>query len=146
MPYLTATREIRALITQYSQERILWVDTEVADYRTKDRRVSLIQLSADANDRTGESTYILDVLEQPELVTAFVNQIMTNPQIEKVFHQATYDVQFLGGDKAVNVSCTLKMAAKIPYYILPIPNRKLKTLAEQLCHFPDVNKDEQGGD
>jgi len=39
---------------------------------------------------------------------------MLNPAIEKVFHQASYDLKFLGKTKAKNVTCTLEMA--IPYY------------------------------
>ena len=69
---------------------------------------------------------------------------MLDSTIEKVFHNASYDLQFLS--KAPNVTCTLKMAANIPYYLVPLPNRRLKTLAEHLCHFEQVDSTEQTGD
>ncbi len=145
MPYLTAANDIKALIAKISQAKILWVDTEIADYKSNPR-LSLIQVLADSTDATGDATFLLDVLDQPELAKDFINQIMVNPNIEKVLHNASYDIRFLGNDDAQNVSCTLKMARKIPAYILPLPNRQLKTLIETLCGIAYVDKTEQSGD
>ncbi|MFW6359664.1 MAG: ribonuclease D [Chroococcales cyanobacterium] len=146
MPYLTESKNILAIITQLASAKTLWVDTEVADYKSKNPRVSLILVLADPRDLTGDRTYILDVLDQPDLVSAFIETIMVNPNIEKVFHNAKYDLQFLGKKKAQNITCTWEMAKTIPYYLLPLPNLQLKTLAEQLAHFPNVDKTEQGSD
>ncbi len=145
MPYLTVANDIKALIAKISQAKILWVDTEIADYKSNPR-LSLIQVLADSTDATGDSTFLLDVLDKPELAKDFINQIMVNPNIEKVLHNASYDIRFLGNDDAQNVTCTLKMARKIPAYILPLPNRQLKTLIEILCGIAYVDKTEQGGD
>lgn len=145
MPYLTAANDIKALIAKISQAKILWVDTEIADYKSNPR-LSLIQVLADSTDTTGDATFLLDVLDQPELAKDFINQIMVNPNIEKVLHNASYDIRFLGNDDAQNVTCTLKMARKIPAYILPLPNRQLKTLIETLCGIAYVDKTEQSGD
>ena len=145
MPYLTAANDIKALIAKFSQAKILWVDTEIADYKSNPR-LSLIQVLADSTDSTGDATFLLDVLDQPELAKDFINQIMVNPNIEKVLHNASYDIRFLGNDDAQNVTCTLKMARKIPAYILPLPNRQLKTLIETLCGIAYVDKTEQSGD
>ncbi|MCC3591098.1 MAG: ribonuclease D [Microcoleus sp. PH2017_29_MFU_D_A] len=145
MPYLTAANDIKALIAKFSQAKILWVDTEIADYKSNPR-LSLIQVLADSTDATGDATFLLDVLDQPELAKDFINQIMVNPDIEKVFHSASYDIRFLGNDDAKNVTCTLQMARKIPAYILPLPNRQLKTLIETLCGITYVDKTEQSGD
>jgi ribonuclease D len=145
MPYLTAANDIKALIAKFSQAKILWVDTEIADYKSNPR-LSLIQVLADSTDSTGDATFLLDVLDQPELAKDFINQIMVNPNIEKVLHNASYDIRFLGNDDAQNVTCTLKMAIKIPAYILPLPNRQLKTLIETLCGIAYVDKTEQSGD
>lgn len=145
MPYLTAANDIKALIAKFSQARILWVDTEIADYKSHPR-LSLIQVLADSTDSTGDATFLLDVLDKPELAKDFVSQIMVNPDIEKVFHSASYDIRFLGNDDAQNVTCTLQMARKIPAYILPLPNRQLKTLIETLCGIAYVDKTEQSGD
>ena len=145
MPYLTAASDIKALIAKCSQAKILWVDTEIADYKSNPR-LSLIQVLADSTDSTGDATFLIDVLDKPELAKDFVNQIMVNPDIEKVFHSASYDIRFLGNDDAQNVTCTLQMARKIPAYILPLPNRQLKTLIETLCGIAYVDKTEQSGD
>ncbi|MGB3694259.1 MAG: hypothetical protein WA865_19615 [Spirulinaceae cyanobacterium] len=96
MPYLSRELEIRAAIVQYTQAKILWLDTEVADFRTKKPRLSLIQILADATDRRGDQVTILDVLVYPDLVSEFRDKVMLNPEINKVFHNAQYDLKFLG--------------------------------------------------
>lgn len=146
MPYLKSADEIGSLIAKYSKSKTLWLDTEVADYDTRNPRLSLIQVLDDSKDLTGESVYILDVLEQPEVVSEFIDKIMINSDLEKVFHNAKYDLRFLGKNKAKNVTCTLEMAKKIPLYILPLSNYKLKTLARSLCHFQDIDKQQQSSD
>ncbi|MFS8119430.1 MAG: ribonuclease D [Microcoleus sp.] len=145
MPYLTAANDIKALIAKFSQAKILWVDTEIADYKSNPR-LSLIQVLADSTDSMGDATFLLDVLDKHELAKDFISHIMVNPNIEKVLHNSSYDIRFLGNDDAQNVTCTLKMARKIPAYILPLPNRQLKTLIETLCGIAYVDKTEQGGD
>ncbi|MEK0179524.1 MAG: ribonuclease D [Oscillatoriales cyanobacterium] len=145
MPYLTVANDIKALIAKFAQSRILWIDTEIADYKSNPR-LSLIQVLADPRDLTGDATFLLDVLDQPELVTDFISLIMVNPNIEKVMHNASYDIRFLGNDEAKNVTCSLNLSRKIPYYILPLPNRKLKTLIEKVCNINYVDKTEQGSD
>ena len=146
MPYLTAAREIRSLITEYTTAKTLWLDTEVADYKTRNPRLSLIQVLANPEDMTGNSVYLLDVLDKSDVIADFVERIMVNDAIEKVFHNAGYDVKYLGAKKAKNITCTLEMAKKIPVYLLPLPNYQLKTLATKLCNFHDINKQEQTSD
>lgn len=143
MPYLTSAREISSLIAEYTNSQTLWIDTEVADYKSKNPRLSLIQVLDDAKDMSGDRVYLLDVLDQPDIVGDFISQIMLNPAIEKVFHNASYDLKFLGNKKAQNITCTLEMAKKIPYYILPLSNYQLKTLAVELCKFNNIEKQEQ---
>ncbi|MFM9266592.1 ribonuclease D [Tychonema sp. BBK16] len=145
MPYLTVANDIKALIAKFSQSRILWIDTEIADY-ISNPKLSLIQVLADPKDLTGDATFLLDVLNQPEVTKKFIDQIMVNPNIEKVMHNASYDIRFLGNDDAQNITCTLSMATKVPYYILPLPDRKLKTLVEKICNIGYVDKTEQSGD
>lgn len=144
MPYLTNANDIRIRIAEYSKAETLWVDTEVADYQTRNPKLSLIQVLDDPKDMTGEQVNILDILDQPELVEYFVDNILVTPSIQKVFHNASYDLKLLGKTKAKNITCTLDIAQKIPYYLLQLPNLQLKTLAEQLCYFPPIDKTEQG--
>ena len=155
MPYLTDKSDIHLKISEYTQAKILWLDTEVADYKTDTPKLSLIQVLDNATPiadeshallQRAESVSILDVLDQPSLMAEFIEKIMLNPAIEKVFHNASYDLNLLGKDQAQNVTCTLEMAKKIPYYLVPLPNFQLKTLAETLCHLPPLDKTEQGSD
>ena len=118
--YLTQPEAILASIAQYQEKNTLWLDTEVADYQTNKPRLSLIQILDDSTDLKGEKVTILDLLDKPELIHCFINDIMVNPQIEKVLHNAKYDLSFLGKSKAKNVTCTLKIAAQLPYYIIPL--------------------------
>jgi S-DNA-T family DNA segregation ATPase FtsK/SpoIIIE len=146
MLYLTQPAEIQAAIAHFAAAKVLWTDTEIADWQTPYPRLSLIQVLADPNDITGEATYILDVLDRPELVAAFVNQIMANPHIEKVFHNAPFDLKYLGKSEAKNVTCTLQLAKHIGRRRLRVPNLKLKTLATELCHFTNVDSTSQQSD
>ena len=99
MPYLDSLSEIRKFITECTKAEILWLDTEVADFRTKTPKLSLIQVLDDPNDMSGERIFILDVLEQPDAVKDFISSIMINENIEKVFHNASYDLKYLGSSK-----------------------------------------------
>ncbi len=151
MTYLTKTDEICSIITKVASAKTLWLDTEVADWQTPNPRLSLIQVLAEPTDLRGDRAYILDVLDKPDLVASFVKQIMANPEIEKVFHNASFDVKYLGGkEQAKNVTCTFKMVKKLTKQSRPNPlqvsNKKLKTLAEELCNFSNVDKSEQASD
>ena len=146
MFYLTKPDEITLAIDKLSLSKILWLDTETADWQTPRPKISLIQASDDITDTTGTKAYVLDVLDKPELVMYFINQIMANSRIEKVFHNASYDLKFLGKDQAKNVTCTLQLARKLRHSFKEVgqlPNLKLKTLAEELCGYSNVDKTEQ---
>jgi ribonuclease D len=146
MPYLTFVNEISAVIAEYANAKTLWIDTEVADYKSRNPRLSLIQVLDNPQDMSGDRVYLLDVLDQPNVITEFIEKIMLESSIEKVFHNASYDLKFLGNKKAKNITCTLEMAKKIPYYLLPLPNYQLKTIATALCSFNNIDKQEQKSD
>ncbi|MBE9218324.1 DNA translocase FtsK [Dolichospermum flos-aquae] len=146
MHYLTEATEIYNQISQLSLSKTLWIDTEIADWYTDKPKLALIQVLADYTDLTGESAYIFDVLGKPDLAVYFINQIMVNPQIEKVFHNAGFDLKYLGKELAQNVTCTLKIARKITKEVLQTTNLKLKTLAAELCQFSHVDAEEGGSD
>ncbi|MDY6785397.1 MAG: ribonuclease D [Cyanobacteriota bacterium] len=146
MPYLSDPTAIEGAIARFSQRPRLWLDTEVADYNTSKPRLSLVQISDDPTDLKGDRAVIFDVLDCPEIIQHFIEQISLNPEIEKVFHNAKYDLTFLGQRQAQNVTCTLEMIQNIPYHLAPVPDYTLKTLAQHLCSFPPPNKTEQGGD
>ncbi|AFZ24942.1 ribonuclease D [Cylindrospermum stagnale PCC 7417] len=146
MPYLTTASEIHCLTDEYSKSKTLWIDTEVADYKSRKPKLSLIQILDNPQDMSGDCVYLLDVLDQPDVIDNFIEQIMVNSAIEKVFHNASFDLKFLGNKQAKNITCTLEMAKKIPYYLLPLPNYQLKTLATELCKFNNIDKQEQTSD
>jgi S-DNA-T family DNA segregation ATPase FtsK/SpoIIIE len=146
MHYLTEASEIYKQISQLSLSKTLWIDTEIADWYTDKPKLALIQVLADYTDLTGESAYIFDVLGKPDLAVYFINQIMVNPQIEKVFHNAGFDLKYLGKELAQNVTCTLKIAKKITKEVLQTTNLKLKTLAAELCQFSHVDAEEGSSD
>ncbi|MFN6197341.1 MAG: DNA translocase FtsK [Dolichospermum sp.] len=146
MHYLTEASEIYNQISQLSLSKTLWIDTEIADWYTDKPKLALIQVLADYTDLTGESAYIFDVLGKPDLAVYFINQIMVNPQIEKVFHNAGFDLKYLGKELAQNVTCTLKIARKITKEVLETTNLKLKTLAAELCQFSHVDAEEGTSD
>ena len=146
MHYLTKATEIRDFISTLTSAKTLWLDTEIADFRTKNPRLSLIQVLADPTDSTGVSAYLLDVLDKHDLAEYFIKQIMINANIEKVFHNASFDVKYLGGSLETNITCTLKLARKITRDRLEVSNLKLKTLASELCRFVNVDADEGSSD
>ncbi|WP_066375823.1 MULTISPECIES: 3'-5' exonuclease [unclassified Anabaena] len=146
MPYLSDASAMRSIVAEYTQATTLWIDTEVAEFNTRNPRLSLIQVLDDPDDMSGDRVYLFDVLHQPQIIAEFIDQIMLNPAIEKVFHNANYDIKFLGNKQAKNITCTLELAKKIPYHILPLPNYQLQTLATTLCNFNHIDKQEQTSD
>jgi len=148
--YLREPADIRVMIQQLTTAKTLWLDTEVADWNTPNPRLSLIQVLANPTDRTGKYAYIFDVLDQPDVVNDFIDQIMVNSSIEKVFHNASFDLKFLGKKQEENVSCTYKMVKKLTRIKranpLQVSNKKLKTLAVELCQFSNVDTEEQQSD
>lgn len=147
MQYLTQPHEIRAAIATWQTAKILWLDTEIADWQTSSPRLSLIQVLANPDDRTGEEAYVLDVLDKTDLIRQFIQEIMVNPAIEKVFHNASFDLRYLGQTQTQNVTCTLKLARQVGGKIrLGTSNLKLKTLATEFCQFTDVDPSEQSSD
>ncbi|MBE9028639.1 hypothetical protein IQ266_02560 [filamentous cyanobacterium LEGE 11480] len=146
MHYLVQPTTIRTAIDNWRTAQTLWLDTEVADWRTPNPKLSLIQVLTNPGDRTGKDSYILDVLGQPGLIHYFIQNIMRDRAIEKVFHNASYDLRYLGKDQATNITCTLKLARRIGKQRLGTSDLKLKTLATELCQFNDVDASEQSSD
>lgn len=153
MPYLTDPTDIKDAIATCTQVKRLWVDTEVADYNTRNPRLSLIQVLPDfpgdfpnSPEQLINRVYLLDVLDRPELTAEFIHTLIVNPTQEKVFHNASYDLSFLGKSQAKNVTCTLVLAKSLPLFMLETSNFQLKTLAVELCGLPHPDRSEQQSD
>lgn len=150
MPYLTDPTDIKDAIATCTQVKRLWVDTEVADYNTQNPRISLIQVLPDfpgdfpnSQEQLINRVYLLDVLDRPELTAEFIHTLIVNSALEKVFHNASYDLSFLGKSQAKNVTCTLVLAKSLPLFMLETSNFQLKTLAVELCGLPHPDRSEQ---
>ncbi|NCO76541.1 MAG: hypothetical protein GW795_04620 [Cyanobacteria bacterium] len=144
--YLEDEKIIKQTIDQFSKYSTLWLDTETADWDKPTKRLSLLQITANPNDLTGESVYLLDLLDKNHLIEYFIQTIMVNENIQKVFHNAPYDLRFLGGkDRVNNIFCTYNLSRKLSLEVLGTPNRQLKTLASYLCGFT-IEENEQGSD
>lgn len=139
--YIDDSSTIQETIKKLCQFPTLWIDTEIADWKTSNPQLSLIQVLT--KDTTEKQTYVLDVLEKPELITLFIKAVMRNDKIQKVFHNAPFDLKYLGKDTAKNITCTYQMARKLSKKRLGTSNLKLKTLAVELCQFPEDKIDQQ---
>ncbi|MEM8637847.1 MAG: ribonuclease D [Cyanobacteria bacterium P01_G01_bin.54] len=148
MPYLSDPNEMKAAIATFAQASQLWLDTETADYKSKNPRLSLIQVLIVAADESisPERVWVLDVLEQPAIVEEFIEGVMGNGAIAKICHNESYDRRFLGKERAQNLICTLKLAKAIPQHLLPVANHQLKTLVEYFAIANHPDKTEQGSD
>ena len=141
--YVNHPETIKDIINKLRGFSILWLDTEIADWQTSNPQLSLIQILSDPKAISGDQAYILDVLEKPELINLFIQQIMREATIEKVFHNAAFDLRYLEKETAKNITCTYKIARKISKNNLGTSNLKLKTLAIELCQFPENEVDTQ---
>ncbi len=81
---------LRGMIDDLAEQSIIAVDTEANSLYAYRERVCLIQFS------TPDSDYLLDTLALEDLSS--LAPIFSNPNIEKVFHAAEYDVLILRHD------------------------------------------------
>jgi ribonuclease D len=88
--YIDTSDKLRKLADKLAAETLLAVDTESNSLYAYRERVCLIQLS------TREADYIVDPLKISNLQP--LAPLFANPQIEKVFHAAEYDVMCMKRD------------------------------------------------
>jgi S-DNA-T family DNA segregation ATPase FtsK/SpoIIIE len=122
------------------------MDTEIAAWETANPKLSLIQVLT--KDTSQNQVYLLDVLEKPELINFLIEEVMREEKIEKIFHNASFDLKYLGKKTAKNITCTYQLARRISKQRLGTSNLKLKTLAVELCQFPkeEVDLQQQSSD
>lgn len=88
--YVDSPDALREIVTAASTEPLLAIDTEAASFHRYVDRVYLVQLS------TRRETVIIDPLAVPDLTA--LGDLLANPDIEKVFHDADYDLRTLDRD------------------------------------------------
>ena len=138
---------IEKVIDQLAQSRRLWLDTEVADWKFGMPRLSLIQAMPIESECCSGNVVVMDVLHYPELIEVFEQKIMGESSIEKVFHNASYDLQFLSNSGVESVYCTKETASQLQSRHRSLPQSvSLKALAEHFRLTDDADKTEQKGD
>lgn len=88
--YIDSPSALQEVVSAASAEPLVAVDTEAASFHRYVDRVYLIQLS------TRRETAIVDPLAIPDL--APLGELLANPRVEKVFHDADYDLRTLDRD------------------------------------------------
>jgi ribonuclease D len=82
--YIDSDAELRALVTQLAQEPVLGIDTESNSLHAYKERVCLFQVSTRTTD------YIIDPLTIADMQP--LGALLADPNIEKIFHAAEYDL------------------------------------------------------
>lgn len=88
--YISSAAALADAVAGFRQAAIVAADTEAASYHKYVDRIYLVQLS------TGTHTAIIDPLALTDL--APLGALLADPQVEKVFHDADYDLRILDRD------------------------------------------------
>jgi ribonuclease D len=92
---VTETSQLALLIAQLSRQPVVAVDTESNSLHAYQERVCLLQFSVPGYDGSC-SDYLVDPLSDLDLRP--LGEVLANPDVEKVFHAAEYDVMCLRRD------------------------------------------------
>ncbi|WP_221305277.1 ribonuclease D [Longimicrobium terrae] len=87
---------LRTLVSELRAEPLLGVDTEAAGYHRYFDRLSLVQVSS----RT--THWLIDPFAVGDLSP--LGEVLGDPAIEKIFHDADYDVRILDRDAGLHLS------------------------------------------
>ena len=94
--YIENPDQLRALVEKLRGEPLLGADTEAAGYHRFFDRLSLVQLS------TRSANYLVDPFAAGDL--APLGELFADPAVEKIFHDADYDVRILDRDAGLHIS------------------------------------------
>ncbi|HEY2945718.1 MAG TPA: hypothetical protein VGN09_25020 [Vicinamibacteria bacterium] len=121
---------LAALTDLAARQQRIWIDTELADWNTPNRRLSLIQLRLEDG-----SIHVADVLS-PEMAAAYhetlAPRVIAAPHIEKWAHYARFERRVFGPEVVHGLNCTFELARGVPYHRLPLRSLKLATLVHHL--------------
>ncbi|HEV2131380.1 MAG TPA: ribonuclease D [Longimicrobiaceae bacterium] len=101
--YIDEPAALRSLAERLRGEPLLAVDTEAAGYHRYLDRISLVQISSRRSSTTRETArnLLIDPLALPDL--APIGELLEDERIEKVFHDADYDLRILHRDLGFSV-------------------------------------------
>lgn len=88
--YVTANTALAELIAELRREPLIGADTEAASFHKYRDRIYLLQFSAPGR------TAIVDPLAIADLTP--VGELLADPRVEKIFHDADYDLRTLDRD------------------------------------------------
>lgn len=94
--YIERPDRLPSLVEELRNEPLLGVDTEAAGYHRYFDRLSLVQLSSRSRH------YLVDPFAVGDL--AALGTLFADPAIEKIFHDADYDVRILDRDAGLRIS------------------------------------------
>src|ERR1051325_10510319 len=93
--YIEHDKNLKQLVKKLKNELLLAIDTESNSLYAYQERVCLIQLSTRSHD------FIIDPLRIADMSP--LGELLVNPEIEKVFHAAEYDLMCLKRDYGFTV-------------------------------------------
>ncbi|MBW3570242.1 MAG: ribonuclease D [Gemmatimonadetes bacterium] len=94
--YIERADRLASLVDELRGETLLGVDTEAAGYHRYFDRLSLVQLSSRTRN------YLVDPFSAGDLST--LGALFADPGVEKIFHDADYDVRILDRDAGLRIS------------------------------------------
>ena len=94
--YIDTPGALRDAIGRLRRFPVIGVDTEAAGYHRYLDRISLIQISSP------EENLLIDPLALDDLSS--LGAVVTDPQIEKIFHDADYDLRIMDRDLKLRVA------------------------------------------
>ena len=93
--YITSPKALKAAIERLRSAPVLGVDTEAAGYHRYHDRISLVQISS------RDENVLIDPLELDDL--SALSALFSDDEIEKVFHDADFDLRILDRDLDLHV-------------------------------------------
>src|SRR3954469_8908088 len=94
--YIDTPGRLREVVDQLRNEPLLGADTEAAGYHRYFDRLSLVQLSTRSENFLVDPQAVADLSPLAEL--------FADPAVEKIFHDADYDVRILDRDAGLSIA------------------------------------------
>jgi len=94
--YIDSPERLRDTIQRLRNEPLIGADTEAAGYHRYFDRLSLVQLSSRSEN------FLIDPQAVPDL--APLAELFADPGVEKIFHDADYDVRILDRDAGLAIA------------------------------------------
>lgn len=133
--YITSSEDLASLARHVAGESLIAVDTEAASFHRYVDRIYLIQLS------TRNETAIIDPLTVGDVGP--LGEILADPKVETIFHDADYDLRTL--DRDYGVRARQLFDTRIAAQLLGEPAIGLAALLEKYLHVT-LNKKYQRAD